>query len=97
MANAITFMNSYSANIAKLVEILQTLRTQNDQLAQDPDMVNDYFASPPPPVNVFPPQTVRTDIVAEDVWAAHTAIIQMLFTFDSGDPPQKAALYEMLP
>jgi len=94
MANPKTFIDSYSVSIAQLVSLMQTLRTQNDQLDQDPTLISEYFNPPEPPPPMAGP---RTDIVAEDVTAAHDAIVQLLFTFDSGDPPQKAALYQMLP
>jgi hypothetical protein len=98
MANPTTFINSYSANIAQLVSLMQTLRTQNDQIDQDPSLIEEYFDPPEtPPLTTAPPQPPRTDIVAEDVTAAHDAIVQLLFAFDSGEPPQKAALYQMLP
>lgn len=97
MANQTTFINSYSANIQQFVNLMQTLRTQNDQIDQDPSLISDYFNPPAPPVGGSPVQPPRTDIVVADVTAAHSAIVQMLFAFDSGDPPQKAALYQMLP
>jgi hypothetical protein len=80
-------MNNYTMNIVSLVQMVETLRTQNDMIDQDPTLINRYFAS----------SSVRTDIVAEDVTAAHDALVQVIFTFDSGSPPQKAALFKMLP
>jgi hypothetical protein len=97
MANPTTFINSYSTNITAFVNLMQTLRTQNDQLDQDPSLITDYFEpgeTTPAGTPINPP---RTDIVAADVEAAHAAIVQLLFAFDSGDPPNKAALYQMLP
>ena len=92
MSNPNTFINSYAANIQQYVNLTQTLRTQNDQLVQDPTIIDDYF-SQTPDVS-FP---IRTDIEAADVEAAKAAIEQLLFAFDSGDPANKAALYKMLP
>ena len=95
MSNPNTFINSYAANIQQYVNLTQTLRTQNDQIDQDPELIADYFAqSSGGSPGQMPP---RTDIVAADVEAAQAAIVQLLFAFDSGDPPQKAALYKMLP
>ena len=86
MANPTTFINPYSANIAQLVSLMQTLRTQNDQIDQDPSLIEEYFNPPEGPVPpIYAPP--RTDITAEDVTAAHSAIVQMLFAFDSGEPP----------
>jgi hypothetical protein len=39
----------------------------------------------------------RTDIVAADVAAAQAAIVQLLFTFNSGNPTQASALLKMMP
>ena len=94
MSNPVSFVDSYAANIVKLIGTLEDLRTQNDMLTQDPTLVDRYFATPPQP-NGQP--AIRTDIVAEDINGAHGAIVQMLFTFDSGDPSQKSFLYKMMP
>jgi hypothetical protein len=87
MSNPVTFINQYSQNIVQLVQMLQTLATQNDQLASDPTIVTRYFAAP----------GARTDIVAADVTNASSALVQVLFTFNSGSPTQKSFLYKMLP
>ena len=94
MSNPNTFVNSYSENIVRFVNLMEVLRTQNDQLVQDPTIVTRYFEQTAAPV-VGPP--LRTDIAAEDIEAAQASIVQLLFAFDSGAPPQKAALYKMLP
>ena len=95
MSNPNTFINSYSENIVRFVNLMETLRSQNDQIAQDPTLIARYFAQPPsqPGLSGGP----RADIVAADVEAAQSSIVQLLFAFDSGTPPQKAALYKMLP
>jgi hypothetical protein len=74
---------------------MQTLRGNNDQLTQDPSIVARYFStSNPSNPNIA---VVRSDIVAEDVTAAQAAIVQLLFTYDSGAPTQKSKLFKMLP
>ena len=94
MSNPNTFINNYSENIVRFVNLMETLRSQNDQIVQDPTLIDRYFEQPP---GVFPNPGARTDIVAADVEAAQASIVQLLFAFDSGAPPQKAALYKMLP
>lgn len=94
MANPNTVINNYSETIVQFVRMMQTLRTMNDQLDQDPSIVTDYFAQPPGGIGGTIP---RKDIDAADVAAAQAAIVQVLFTFDSGTPPTKAALYKMQP
>ena len=89
MSNANNFINSYANNIAQLVQILQTLQTQNLQMTDDTTLVTRYFqgTSPAP----------RTDIVAQDVTNAASAVTQMLFTFNSGAPTQASYLLKMTP
>jgi hypothetical protein len=94
VANPNTVINTFSANIVQFVALVQTLRTQNDQMEQDPSIVTDYFAQVPG--GGFGPGP-RTDIDAADVAAAQAALVQVLFAFDSGTPPLKAALYKMQP
>jgi hypothetical protein len=97
MSNPNTFINSYSDNIVKFVNLMETLRTQNDQINQDPTLIERYFNQVNPNPPVYPATKPREDITEEDVMAAHSSIVQMLFAYDSGEPPQKAALYKMLP
>ena len=100
MANPQSFMNSYVGNITTLIKILEDLRTQNDMLVQDPTLKSRYFEPPEPtPPGTFAPSGTapRTDITEDDVTNAESAIVQMLFTFDSGEPPQKSYLYKMMP
>jgi len=97
MSNPNTFINDYSNNITKYIDLMETLRTQNDQINQDPTLIDRYFEQESTPGGPPYTQGPRTDITKEDVMAAHGAIVQLLFAFDSGSPPQKAALYKMLP
>jgi hypothetical protein len=87
MSNPVSFMDTYTQRIVQLASLLQDLRGFNDMIDQDATLIDRYFGSPNP----------RTDIVAADVTDAHDAIQQVLFTYDSGSPTQKAALYKMLP
>ena len=95
MSNPVSFINTYTQNIVQLCQLMQALRSQNDQLTQDPTLITRYFATTNPSnPNI---STVRTDIVAQDVTNAEQALVQMLFTFDSGAPTQKSFLFKMLP
>lgn len=95
MSNPVSFINSYTQNIVQLTQLMQTLRGQNDQLAQDATLIPRYFAT----TNPSNPNLaiVRTDIVAADVTNAQNALVQLLFTYDSGAPTQKSFLFKMLP
>jgi hypothetical protein len=89
MADANNFMHLYSAQIQNFVNMLRDLETKNQQLTEDPTIVTRYFESTVPPP--------RTDIVAADVANAQAAIVQMLFTYNSGTPTQASALLKMFP
>jgi len=95
MSNPVSFVNTYTQNIVQFCQLMQTLRGNNDQLAQDPTLIDRYFAtSNPSNPNI---SVVRTDIVAADVTAAQAALVQILFAYDSGAPTQKSKLFKMLP
>ena len=96
MANANTFINTYTQNIVQFCQLMQTLRSQNDQLTQEPSLVSDYFTVDANGVNRDGGRP-RKDIVEVDVTNAQGALVQMLFTFDSGSPTQKSYLFKMLP
>jgi len=80
-------MNTYVSRIVNLVQVIEDLRTSNSGLDNDATLISRYFAT----------AGVRDDIVAADVTAAHDALVQIIFAYDSGSPPQKAALFKMLP
>jgi hypothetical protein len=88
MADAISFINAYSTEIKSFVDMLRDLETKNQQLTEDPSLITRYFD---------PTVTHRTDIVAADVSNAQAAIVQMLFTYNSGSPTQASALLKMFP
>jgi len=95
MSNPVSFVNTYTQNIVQFCQLMQTLRGNNDQLAQDPSLITRYFATTNPSnPNIT---VVRTDITAEDVEAAQAALVQILFAYDSGSPAQKSKLFKMLP
>jgi hypothetical protein len=89
MSNPLSFVNSYVNNIMALSTAIEALRVQNDMIAQDPSLITRYFDAGP--------MGVRTDIAAADITAAKDALVQILFTYDSGSPTQKSFLYKMMP
>ena len=98
MSNPLTFMNNFFQLNVQFIQITQQLRTADDQLKQDPTLIDRYFAIPPPgqPGSVGP-GVPRTDIVKQDVVNAQSALEQVFFTLDSGSPLQKSYIYKMLP
>lgn len=87
MSAAQQFMISYANNVQLLVQTLQALQTQNLQMTDDSTLVTRYFQG----------AGARTDIVAADVANAAAAIVQLLFTFNSGSPTQASYLLKMMP
>lgn len=87
-------MHLYSANITQMVQLIETLRTQNSQIDEDPTLLDRYFTYDSTKPGSVPP---RQDIVKQDVMDAHDAIVQIIFTYDSGAPTQKSKLFKMLP
>ncbi len=95
MSNPVSFINTYTQNIVQYCNLMQVLRSNNDQLAQDPTLITRYFETTNPSnPNI---SVVRTDITATDVTNAQAAIVQLLFAFDSGEPTNKSYLFKMLP
>jgi hypothetical protein len=95
MSNPVSFINAYTQNIVQYCNLMQVLRSNNDQLTQDPTLITRYFETTNPGnPNI---SVVRTDITAQDVENAQAAIVQLLFAFDSGEPTNKSYLFKMLP
>ena len=88
MTDSITFGRAYSTNIKQLINQLDILRTQDDMMVQDPTLSQaaaDAMAS-----------SGRPDLTKTVFDNAHAALVQILFAYDSGTPPQKSLLYKML-
>jgi hypothetical protein len=86
MANAAAFGATFLADVASLVDDLESLRTLSDRVAQDASLVTNYTTSVNP----------RADLAATDFTNAVTAIGQLLSAFDNGAPSQKSYLFKML-
>jgi hypothetical protein len=92
MSNPLTFMNNFFQLNVQFIQQVQQLRTANDQLNEDPTLVDRYFS-----LTNQGPGVPRKDIVAQDVLDAQAALVQVFFTLDSGSPTQKSKIYKMLP
>ena len=95
MSNPLTFMNNFFQLNVQFIQITQQLRTADDQIKQDPSLIDRYFALPPQQGGMN--QIPRTDIVKQDVINAQSALEQVFFTLDSGSPLQKSYIYQKLP
>lgn len=86
MTQALTYGDAYIAAVTSLISDMENLRTLNDRYAQDNTLFSQYQAS----------TGARTDIVASDFVNAYNAIVQLLFTLDSGTPTAKSYLFKLL-
>jgi len=78
-------MSLYVSKIDTLIHTLEDLRGLNAMIEQDATLFPQYFADP----------SARKDITEADATAAHDSLVQVLFAYDSGTPPQKAGLYKI--
>jgi hypothetical protein len=85
-------MNNFFQLNVQFIQQVQLLRTADDQLKQDPTLIDRYFE-----LTGVGPGVPRKDIVAADITAAQGALEQVFFTLDSGSPTQKSLIYKMLP
>ena len=92
MSNPLTFMNAFFQQNVQFIQIVQQLRTANDQLNEDPSLVDRYFG-----LTGVGPGVPCPDITKQDVLDAQSALVQVFFTLDSGSPTQKSKIYKMLP
>lgn len=90
MSNPATFINNYITAAQQMVATLEKLRLYNTMLAADPTLTTRYF-------DVTKNPSPRIDIAAADITSLKDAVVQMLFTFDSGTPAQKAAFFKVEP
>jgi hypothetical protein len=86
MTQAKAFGDAWFLAIANVINDLETLRTLNDRVSQEPALLG----------NALTAESARTDITSQDMTNASSAITQLLFTFDSGTPTQKSYLFKML-
>jgi hypothetical protein len=85
-------MNGFFQLNVQFIQVVQQLRTANDQLKEDPTLIDRYFG-----LSGMGPGVPRSDITATDVENAQSALVQVFFTLDSGAPTQKSFIYKMLP
>lgn len=93
MSNPNTFVNTYTTKIQQLMQLIQDLRGLNDALAGDSTLLDRYFAQ----TSAGPGSIPRSDITKADVQAAQAALVQILFTYDSGSPKTRDQLFKMVP
>ena len=85
-------MNQFFQLNVQCIQVIQQMRTANDQLVEDPTLVDRYFA-----LTGMGPNVPRTDITKADVQSAQTSFQQLFYTLDNGNPPWKNYMYKMLP
>lgn len=77
--------SNYINKVKALINALQDCRAEVDKLAQDSTLPASYMSS----VNR------RADLVTADFTNANSALVQVIFAFDSGSPTQKSYLYKL--
>lgn len=86
MADVVAFGSAYISAVKVLIDDLENLRTLQARIAQDSTLFANYLASP----------GARPDLNGSALAAANDAVTQILFAYDSGSPPQKAKLFNLL-
>jgi hypothetical protein len=86
MTDVRQFGADYILGVKNLIQDLENMRILQERVTGDPNLFAEYIAAPAP----------RTDLVVADFNAASAAIVQLLFSFDSGSPTQKSALFKLL-
>ncbi len=76
---------NYIQKVKALIAAVEECRTEVSKLAEDAGLPAAYLAAP----------NHRTDLVSADFTAANAALIQMLFTWDSGSPHNKASCFKL--
>ena len=85
-------MNNFFQLNVQCMQVIQQMRTANDQLIEDPTIIDRYFA-----LTGMGPGVPRTDINKTDVQNAQSSFQQLFFTLDNGNPAWKSYMYKMLP
>lgn len=85
MTDAVTFGRGFVGAINTAINALEALQLYQDRMAVEPGLAAAAAT-----------QLGRADITATDFNNAANAIVQLMFTFNSGAPTQKSFLYKML-
>jgi hypothetical protein len=88
MSDPVIFYRSVVTTVSAFINDLDNLRVMSDRIANDPQLVIEAATAA---VNGG-----RADLSIDDFNNLKSAIDQILFTFNSGSPPQKQAFYEFL-
>src|SRR5258707_8968233 len=83
MTNVIQFGSDYLAGVRALVNAIEAMRVMRERTVSDTGLFAAYLASP----------GARTDLQLIDLQNADSALVQLLFTFDSGAPTNKSELF----
>ncbi len=86
MTDVRQFGADYLAGVKNLIDAIEAMRVMRERTVSDPGLFAAYLASP----------GARTDLQLMDFQNADSALVQILFTFDSGAPTQKSELFKLL-
>lgn len=88
MADAKAFYQTANETVKQFIYWIDQINTLQDRMVSDPALA----ASAAEAANA----AGRTDLVEADFTNLSDAIVQIMFTWNSGDPTQKSFFYKML-
>jgi len=86
MTDVRQFGSDYLAGMKALINAIEAMRVMRERTVSDTGLFAAYLASP----------GARTDLQLIDLQNADAALVQLLFTFDSGAPTNKSELFKLL-
>jgi len=86
MADPVIYFSNLKSSVNQLVTTLRQLETCQDMLTQDASLAASAAAAG---------SNVNRTLTAEDITNVASAIGEVLFTFNSGNPTQKSHFYKI--
>ena len=86
MTDVRQFGADYLTGVKNMINAIEAMRVMRERTVSDPTLFASYLASP----------GARTDLQLIDLQNADAALVQVLFTFDSGAPTNKSELFKLL-
>lgn len=88
MSNPATFNQTVNETVKQFIYWIQQIQTLQDRMVSDPTLAADAAAAAE--------AAGRSDLAEVDYKNLSDAIVQIMFTWNSGDPTQKSFFYKML-
>jgi hypothetical protein len=88
MTNSLGFGQSFVGTVQTLIDALEAASLMQDRLASEPTLADDTATAMS--------GAGRADMTAQVINDAASAIVQIMFAYNSGSPTQKSLLYKVL-